>query len=547
MGTNVNAPLPPQYFFGELGDSAPDDELLAWLNARYAEEVAQREAIEAIEETLGGAAVMQTTDPRVDFHLHGTTGDDANEGTADSVPLRTFAGIAAKMPKIFGPSTREVFLHAREVIDAPTVDDLAALLFRFQPSTASGPAPVFVLDGGTEVVEVLAPTVSDINAPGEIGLSAATWDVEEGGEWRGVWAEMIDGPLAGQRFEVRGNDATTLRLLDVGPDVVGDPGAGTTFRLVRPATEITAAAAANLEVLLTIQGRADFHLQNLYFSGGAKIAVGLSGADNRAVISHVVHAGGADVDQIASFGRRGTQPCEIAINGHLYDTGETPGPDPIDLGTERLGLSQRANTAKPLENVLQGEDFSVRYSVIPLLIEAFSDRTRILASWTGQYTARHCRLGAFDGHATFGHTAEDGDVPGVPTVVGGYREAGAPAVEVFPAVIAEHSSVAFNKTAVERSTWGIELIKSYAVLRAVSGENATGGIYPHAGSTVHQHRGGGAAVSTLSGPGGAVQISEDGATEISTWADLAAVPVQTPGFVAEDYDPPAQLFPPWAG
>jgi hypothetical protein len=382
--------------------------------------------------------------------------------------------------------------------------------------------------------------VSDINAPGQIGKTGSGWTP---GDHQGKWCKFSTGAFAGQRFEVEGNDADTLDLLDVGPDVVGDPGLNAEFHLEIPETEITAPGGSAREFALLINGRADYHLQNLYFSGGARIGVGLSGAENRAVISHVVHAGGAG-ETPAVFGSEGTQPCEIAINGHLYDVA-TPAPDARDLGTERLGLSVIANS-DPIANVQQGGKFSMRYSVVPMLLESYSDRSRILASLTQQYTARHSRLGAHNGECLGGHTAEDGDVPGVPTKFGGYREAGFPAVEVYPAIIAENSEISLNKSKLDKSTWGFELIHSIADVREVSGAaNSVGGAWIHFGSFLRQYRGGASGASTLTGAV-AGEISLSGSDPISTWAGLGNLSISQPGIEAEDYTPPAFL-PVWQG
>ena len=502
--------------------------------------------IEAQFAALALTAPSQTIAPRVDFYISGTTGSDANDGDTPGAPLKTFAALVEKMPKIIGPLTRHVILHCRETIVAPTADELAALHYVVQPSTDGAPAPVFVVDGGTGVTVTLddgagSDIVSDINAAGQVGLTTAAWTDDE---WRGHWCKFSTGPLAGQRFVVRGNTPTTLRLLDVGPAVVGDPGAAAEFHLERPTTEITAPAASGREFALLISGRADYHLQNLYFSGGARIGVGLSGAENRAVISHVIHAGGAG-ETPAVFGREDTMSCEIAINGHVFDV-VTPAPDANDLGTERLGLSQIANSA-PLENVQQGGKFSMRYSVLPMVLEAYSDRSRYLGSWIGQYTTRYGRMGSHSAEPTGGHTAEDGDVPGIPTTFGGYRAAGAPATPVYPAIIAEDSSLGLNKTILEDSTWGIQAIKSYLTVREVTGvANSVGGALSEGGSLIRQYRGGGSGVSTLSGAGGTVEVSEDGATELTKWAGLGGLPVQTPATIAEDYTPPA-FFPAWQG
>jgi hypothetical protein len=531
MGVDTTAPLPDGYFDGQLGGAAPDDELLAWLNARFAAEQ---------------VAVGQTIEPQVDVYLDSALGLDTNDGS-EGLPVKTLAGLAAVSPRIFGPVTRHVVLHLRGTIDAPSAEVTESLHFRFNPSEEPGVAPVFVVDGGPGVTTVLddgagADIVSDINAAGQVGLSTATWTDDE---WRGYWCVFSTGALAGQRFVVRGNTPTTLRLLDVGPDFVGDPGAGAEFHLERPTTEITSPALSGLALLFTISGRADFYMQNLYFSGGAMIGVGLSGAENKATLSHIVHAGGADVEKIALLGNAGTQPCEIAINGHLYDTTALV-PDAVDLGTERIGLSQVGNS-DPLENVQQGGKFSVRYSVLPMVLEAYSDRSRYLGSWVGQYTARYSRMGSHEAEPTGGHTAEDGDVPGVPTVFGGYRAAGAPAVEVYPAIIAEDSSIGLNKSILDESTWGIQAIKSYCIVREVDGTaNSVGGALSEGGSLIKQYRGGGSGVSTLSGNSGTVEISEDGATELAKWSTLAGLPVQTPVTIAEDYTPPAFL-PAWQG
>jgi hypothetical protein len=480
----------------------------------------------------------------VDFYVSGTSGSDANDGDTPGAPLQTFAGLVEKMPKIIGPVTRNVFLHCRETLVAPTADELAALHFVVQPSVDGAPAPVFVVDGGTGVTVVLdngagGDIVSDINAPGQIGKTGSGWTP---GDHRGKWCKFSTGAFAGQRFEVEGNDADTLDLLDVGPDVVGDPGLNAEFHLEIPETEITAPGGSAREFALLISGRADYHLQNIYFSGGARIGVGLSGAENRAVISHVVHAGGAG-ETPAVFGREDTQSCEIAINGHLYDVA-TPAPDARDLGTERLGLSVIANS-NPIENVQQGGKFSVRYSVAPLALEVFSDRSRFLASSIGHYMARHCRLGAHDGECLGGHTAEDGDVPGVPTKFGGYREVGFPATEVYPAIIAENSEISLNKSDLDKSTLGLELINSDAVVREVSGAaNANAGVKGRLGSTIRQYRGGGSGVSTLTG-GAGIEITLDGTNPLTQWSALS-VPVSQPGLEVEDYTPPAFL-PPWQG
>lgn len=173
----------------------------------------------------------------VHVHVHGTAGNDANDGLSAENAKATIAAADLLLPVVLGANCA---MHLRGV---NTLTSSVFLLSRTLMRNVS-----LVIDGGPDV-DVVAPVgggvyTADIASTTSIGASTAGWTA---GAYNGYFVEILTGPAAGQTRMIR-QDHTTTTITPTRNYSVS-PGAGATFRIVKPATRITAASALNFGIV----------------------------------------------------------------------------------------------------------------------------------------------------------------------------------------------------------------------------------------------------------------------------------------------------------
>jgi len=504
------------------------------------------QAIQDLRDEFGSS--VPSTAVREDVWINGDTGDDGNDGLTELTAVQTPERAAEIINGTKGTPTKWVVVNLRGTITLTEAFPFRFDCMRAPTGSALGlgvDSTIIVFDGGTDVTVVLdngsgGDIVSDINSVdaegcAHVGLSTATWTPKQ---YRGFWCKFSTGPLAGTRWLVRDNTDTELILLNVGPAAaMTDPGAGAEFHLERPATELTAAPFSFAEFGAYVSGDGAVVLQNVYMTSGAMFGHKCDGIGSF-ICSHVIHQGGFATIWPAVV----TQSNYIMLffGDHLDTSTETPS----WVVSERIGYSQVDNTIGPIGFGPGGNYNVIKYSVIPELLFFDAARGRCYASSIELTQITMSRSQASGGNAFAAGTWEDGDVPGVPTRFGGYRFPWMPTTPVFPDLImTDQSAVSLNKPVMGGGTWAVELVGSCTlVMDQVSGDDhVDGGVNCQHHSSVADI---GAAPSTVSGAGGTVELSADGASQISSWADLAALPISTPECCAGTYWPFGNQ-PPW--
>lgn len=183
------------------------------------------------------AQTAERTDVTVHAHVHGTAGHDANDGLSAEAPKATIRAGDELIPLVLGATC---------VLNLRGVNTLTESTFLSSRTLLRNVS--LIIDGGPEV-EVMAPVgggvyTADIASTTSIGLSTAGWTP---GALAGYFIEILTGPAVGQTRMIRQDHTATT--ITPSRNFSVSPGAGATFRVVRPATRITAATAQNFGIV----------------------------------------------------------------------------------------------------------------------------------------------------------------------------------------------------------------------------------------------------------------------------------------------------------
>ena len=405
------------------------------------------------------------------FYADGTSGDDANDGLTVSTPVKTLARAAELIPDLI---TKNTCLHLSGVFaETGTIN--------IYTKTAAG---MFYVDGGSDVTDILAALTSDINSTTSIGLSSQSWTVDQ---YKGYWVEILTGPAAGQKRTIHSNTATTLTPQK---DFSVDPGSSAQFRIVRPSTTISG------RLIINCPGTRPVRVQNLYFTG--------SNASLQILFSMYVNVAAVITDSSYSSAGYFYGNKQSNLNGSVYD------PDTfnyISSSTTYLGVSilNSSTTVWVIECVnsylvavvsnglikmegcglfYAGSAFNIRYLELESCWATFGDS---------------CFLVSNSGYAV----SKISNPSGVGLVLRN-TVIGIDGIDISGC-----------------SSHGAEISQSsnlYLYWNAVTGSgNGGAGVFLHDGANVYTK---GSAVHTLTGTVG--ELSTDGTTEDSTWANILA-------------------------
>lgn len=206
------------------------------------------------------ASLATVTTGTLHLYANGSTGSDQNDGLTSATPKKTLVAVVALIPDIV---KHLCVVHLSGVF----ADSGAVQIQRIVNGTG-----LLLVDGGTDLTDLVATQASDINSSSTIGVAAAGWTTDA---YMGYWVEIVSGAnnTTGELRLIQGNTATTLTVCR---NFSADPGAGATFRIVRPSTEISSA-------ILYVAGQGQYaaanstptspavSIQRLYFSGTGRL------------------------------------------------------------------------------------------------------------------------------------------------------------------------------------------------------------------------------------------------------------------------------------
>jgi len=430
------------------------------------------------------------TTAELHVYANGTTGDDANDGLTALTPKLTLQAVFDLVP--------DVVKHNVAVHLSGTFSEFGQVQFNKQIIDKV----TVVIDGGVDLSVVAddggSPWVADISSTSSLGLSTAGWVADA---YAGYMLEVIDGPAAGQTRLVQSNSTTTITPVR---NFSVDPGAAQ-FRIVKPATVLTNTvgygvlyiASSNFDTSLGYM-----FLQNLTLSG-TKTEVFLRGASLRQYLSHIV-------DETTTSGAYITASNAPNLTVSADRLNLSTFAQETDIGYSHAGLGHR-NTSRAFMSASGRSFLSIQGSYITSLdLRSFSvmnfvnKGTRIVKISLSRVNAAIAK--ALTSFANIVNTS------GYATTKIGGSDVG---ILLVDSTLRIGSGVDISGC----SSHGIEALHSRLDLDgAVTGTgNGGAGVYAHSNSTVLIKNG---SPPTLTGAVG--DLSTDGTTEATTWADVDA-------------------------
>jgi len=404
-----------------------------------------------------------------------------------------------------GPGATDV----TNVLATDPVYDLKSLTEKFNDIKVKVNAHVVDVTGapalhdavGADLITAANATKATAIAGTSLTVAAAGWTVNA---FRGYWCEFISGPLAGETYLIRGNSADTIWF---NGEWTLDPGTGSNFRIVRPETVIDGSFGASFfNFGVQAKGLVMTWLQNFRTTNGVVLYSQCETVGSSINYSHIIM-------ENQPFGifpfAHWPQDAYLEISSALRDPTTTD--CDLVVSPSRCGLSQ--NVAPVATNFINMAMLSIFDSVLPVLALNQCQGLWIQDSSFGSVDARYSRIGR-PTHAGFARCFV-GD-PNVPSV--------------YPGIVLENGYAWVTGGIFVNCSHAIELKKSgHAVIFGGMGDNTLTGVYCHAGSSIDQYRDYGVNGNCeITGNAGSVELSADGVTEVSKWANLDGLPISTP-------------------
>jgi hypothetical protein len=428
--------------------------------------------------------IADTTTANLHVYADGTSGNDANSGLSVGSPKRTIDAVFKLIPKVI---KHKVAVHLKG-----TFTNWGYCQYVFWSEND------FVIDGGSESVILddrsgsnYVANVSSVNTIGD--TVNAAWSVDQ---YAGYWVEILSGTCASQIRLIQGNTSNTITVCK---NFTADPGAGATFRIIRPKTELNGTSFYGSNLILSIFGSGSTYIQRLYLSGTTS-SITIMNSPSVVFMNNIVSD--------STFVSNGSLSAQYTNNIQMACSGFND-PDTFIFNTvqQNNGVSLRSSSGR----VYCG--------------------TVGLVSITGCYFA-NLQLSAVSDLAILGYgTRIKGKVL---SLSGVYSSSTAAFMDSASAVTSIDSStthgismieskVGLNAISIKNNTnHGIMVDRSRVNFNAaVSGTgNAGAGVYAQSSSVILTKAG---SPPTLTGTvGGGCELSTDGTTQKSTWAAIEA-------------------------
>lgn len=198
------------------------------------------------------------TTKELHVYADGTSGDDTNDGLSPSRPKKTLGAVFALVP--------DQVKHFTAVHLSGNFVNNGEVLVRKTISQELDAGTKLIVDGGSSVTIVDDNSGSNYSSTdpetstSSIGDSvSASWTTDE---HVGYLVEVLTGSAAGQVRMIHSNTSNTLVPTT---NFSVDPGAGASFRVVRPATTFS----GTTEVDFCSEGKATAMWQRLYLTGAS--------------------------------------------------------------------------------------------------------------------------------------------------------------------------------------------------------------------------------------------------------------------------------------
>jgi len=441
--------------------------------------------VDLLNELNGRIALLEG--PKVDVWANGLIGDDVNfDGLSEETPVKSLSKLAS-MLRYF------VQVNVAAHLTGDLFEDVGQVYFDLQPAAGvkvviEGENEVTVLDdnGGNDYT-------SDAAGINSIGVTGAFTPTPAPGSKFTQWLEMRTGDTAGQVRTVQKNTADLVTLHREFSQI---PAVGDKFRFVRPKTEVR-----NASVVIQNRGAGTVYVQNLYF-GATATANLIVQFSNPVKLSHLMN-------NSSNLNAYKFESCRFPeLGDRLMDT-ETYTQNDSLLG-KSCGVSQG-----------NGGSFFGFYFLLNSVCRAnacvgwaiINFKTQAVQIGNGSKSLFELLNGCpFNGLSTPNITTNAGYAT---TEIGGHPVYGA-----FGGIDMNNSDLCIGDGVdISGSTNGIRAIYSQLRMHEVTGSNTACGVLAQHLTSIQVRP---TKTPTLSGNGGTVDVSVDGATEAVDWPTIIA-------------------------
>jgi len=212
-----------------------------------------RDHYNSLPEPYSRSATVATR--TINLWLDGTNGSDSNSGYSEDDAKKTIEAVLELIPDVV---SSVVNINVRGVVDTGSVVTLDYLNNRL---TASDYSRKIGIDGGSEETTVAGPFTTTSSNVSSFTDSSLSLTVDE---HAGYWVRFTSGPAVGVLRRINAHTADTFFVNKV---YSGDPGAGNTFNIVRPSTEITSGSGIRVLAFYFLGSSATVNISRIYFTG----------------------------------------------------------------------------------------------------------------------------------------------------------------------------------------------------------------------------------------------------------------------------------------
>jgi hypothetical protein len=193
-----------------------------------------------------GAA--DVTDAELHVYADGTSGDDANDGRTVGTPKKTLSAVFALIPEVIKHNTA---VHLSGIFTDPGQNYFTRVFLNY---------PTLIIDGGDTLIQVAGPFMTTGASTTTLVVAGAGWTPDA---WAGYIVEITSGVQSSKMVTVQGHTADTITPCK---NWSSSPGVGTTFRIVKPATEFVGTTLSSLSIS-GCSGFGYIRIQRLSMSG----------------------------------------------------------------------------------------------------------------------------------------------------------------------------------------------------------------------------------------------------------------------------------------